>query len=95
MERIFHTTWNAVARAVQHLDGNFDGLTPAEDDFDVALYPLDDHPGHLEVARTDGDTIYGVPAGDATSLSDWIYPYPADVRDREGIAVLKDILHFL
>ena len=87
------TTWNAVCAA--NLDGNFDGLDPVEDDFAVSLFPLAAHPGHLEVARPGGDTIYFLPDGRATALSDWIVPFPGAARDREGIAIPAEILRYL
>ena len=92
------TTWNTVCHAATNLDGNFDGLDPVEieEDFPVSLILLGDVSGYLEICRPGGDTIYTLPAdGRATSLSDWIVPFPADARDREGIAVPADILRYL
>jgi len=89
------TTWNTVCHAASHLGGNFDGLDPVERDFPVELIPLEDFPGHLEVARPGGDTIYNLPDGRATALSDWIVPFPEGAQDREGIAIPAEILRYL
>ena len=83
-------SWNVIAAAC---DG--DGLDPIEEDFPVALIPLEDFPGWLEIARPGGDTIYILPDGRSTSLRDWIVPFPEPSRDREGIAVPADILRYL
>ena len=88
-------TWNTVCHAASHLDVIFDGLDPVERDFPISLVPLEDFPGHLEVARPGGDTIYFLPDGRATALSDWIVPFPEGAQDREGIAVPADILRYL
>ena len=88
-------SWNEIAAACDGLGGYFEGLDTLEEDFPVELIPLEDFPGYLEVARPGGDTIYSLPDGRATALSDWIIPFPADARDREGIAVPADILRYL
>jgi hypothetical protein len=102
------TTWNALANAVKNL-GDFDGLEPVEKDFPVALTPLVDFPGWLEVEVPSDrdeygfDTAYTLPDGRATSLSDWI-PELRDrvpeleekpLSDREGLAVPVDVLREL
>ena len=89
------TTWNTVCHAVTNLDGIFDGLDPVERDFPVELIPLEDFPGYLEVARPGGDTIYTLPDGRATALSNWIVPFPEGTQDREGIAIPAEILRYL
>lgn len=91
----YETSWNAICVAAARLPEAFDGLDPVEDDFAVSLFPLAAHPGHLEVARPGGDTIYNLPDGRATALSDWIVPFPEGAQDREGIAVPADILRYL
>jgi hypothetical protein len=88
-------SWNAIVAAAGELDGNFEGLDPVEKDFPVALVPLEDFPGYLEITRPNGDTIYCLPAGYGTCFRDWIVPFPADARDREGIAVPAEILRYL
>jgi hypothetical protein len=88
-------SWNAIATACDGLDGYFEGLDPVERDFPISLVPLEDFPGHLEVARPGGDTIYYLPDGRATALSDWIVPFPEGAQDREGIAIPAEILRYL
>jgi hypothetical protein len=95
------TTWNTLCSVVRDLPGNWDGLELVEEDFPVALRPLQDFPGWLEVEVPSSrdeygyDTCYVLPDGRATSLSDWILDWPKGARDREGIAVLADVLREL
>jgi hypothetical protein len=91
----YETSWNAICVAASRLPEAFDGLDPVEYNFAVALVPLEAHPGHLEVTRPGGDTIFNLPDGRAPSLSDWIVPFPEEARDREGIAVPAEILSYL
>jgi hypothetical protein len=103
------TTWNTLCSVVRDLPGNWDGLELVEEDFPVALRPLQDFPGWLEVEVPSDrdeygfDTCYVLPDGRATCLSDWI-PELRDripeleenaLYDREGIAVPADILREL
>lgn len=89
------TTWNTVCAATNHLDGYYDGLDPVKRDFPVEMIALEELPGYLEICRPGGDTIYTLPDGRATALSNWIVPFPAGARDREGIAVPADIMHVM
>ena len=101
-----YTTWNAVARAVQHLPGNWDGLEEREEDLDVCLValhsPVNDQPilGWLEMeTRTKYggfDTAYFDSQGRGTTIPDWLPPeVQALAPKREGIAVPVEVLGYI
>ena len=98
---IFVTTWNRVVRALQQLEGNWDGFRELEKDVPVLLTPLG-RGNWYEIKVKDSygfwNSCYFDIQGRSSSLSDWI---PADVRkreeiwDREGIAVPKEVVDIL
>ncbi|AEG14521.1 hypothetical protein Desku_0922 [Desulfofundulus kuznetsovii DSM 6115] len=88
---MLQTTWNTVCNAVANLPGNWDGLEPVKEDFPVALRPLEDVPGYLEVTTPSGDTILYLPDGRGSgSLQDWIpeedWPENWGIQNREWLA---------
>lgn len=100
-----HTTWNAVAQALQHLPGNWDGFDEQEEDIPVVLEalhsPLTDQPilGWLEVlirGRSGFDSCHTLPDGRGTRIKDWLPPelHPL-APDREGVAVPVEILGYI
>ena len=96
------TTWNTVARALQQLDGDWDGFEELEEDIPVLLVPLGcgDRWYEVEVKNRYGswDTCYYDAQGRATSLGDWIpreVMEEEEIWDREGIAVPKEVVDIL
>ncbi|MGB9886771.1 MAG: hypothetical protein ACPLRW_07235 [Moorellales bacterium] len=101
-----YTTWNAVARAVKNLPGNWDGLSLQEEDQEVLLTglesPVTEQPilGWCELLiRNDygqWESVQTLPDGRSTTLQDWLPPELAPLAARRhGVAVPVEVLAYI